>query len=162
MAPPIIFPPDVINARTFPNVFVFPRNRIFDPDNNVVMVAKLFNFKIDSDETRDDHDLFLMNKVAPVLVGNPESGARIVGLASRSGSDFHNLQLSVRRAKNVNTVLTFFLFPNIPPRTLVGGQGEQFAANLGVKDGTEDAQFRAVLVTVLADRTKKTPVRVLP
>jgi hypothetical protein len=52
--------------------------------------------------------------------------------------------------------------PSPPPRTSVGAQGEHFAANLKVKDGTEDSRFRSVLVTVLADRTKNTPVRLLP
>jgi hypothetical protein len=165
----INMPPVTITGNAFPNVFVIPKKRIVDPGKNVLMVAKLFNFEIDRDKTRRDHDLFLGKVVAPLLVANAASGARIVGLASRSGSASHNLDLSRRRARNVETSLKFFLFandlvnpPSGPPRTSVGGQGEQFAANLGVKDGTEDSQFRAVLVTVLADRTKSSFVRLLP
>jgi hypothetical protein len=52
--------------------------------------------------------------------------------------------------------------PGPPARTSVGGQGEHFAAALGVKDGKEDSRFRSVLVTLLADRTKNTPVKLLP
>jgi outer membrane protein OmpA-like peptidoglycan-associated protein len=107
--------------------------------------------------------------VAPLLVANPAAGARIIGLASRSGSIRHNQDLSVRRARNVEISLSLFLFannlvnpPSPPPRTSVGGQGETFAANLNVKDGTEDSRFRSVLVTVLADRTNNSPVRLLP
>jgi hypothetical protein len=169
MEPTINMPPLVITGRRFPNVFVMPRKRIFDPGKNVVMVANLFNFEINDDQPQADHDLFLGSVVAPLLVANSARGARMVGLASRSGSDIHNLRLSARRAKNVETSLSLFLFadglvnpPSPPPRTSVGAQGEHFAANLKVKDGTEDSRFRSVLVTVLADRTKNTPVRLLP
>jgi hypothetical protein len=167
--PTITLPPVIITGRRFPNVFVFPKRRVFDPGNNVLMVANLFNFKIDGDRPQRDHDLFLGSVAAPLLVANPAAGARLVGLASRSGSDRHNLALSLRRARNAETSLSFFILandlvnpPSPPPRTSVGGQGEQFAANLGVKDGTEDSRFRSVLVTILADRTKNSPVRLLP
>jgi hypothetical protein len=167
--PTLTLPPDIIIGRPFPNVFVIPPNRIFDPGNNVLMVANLFNFAIDGDQPRDDHRQFLANTTAPLLAASPSAGARLLGLASRSGSDEHNLLLSARRARNVDTALAFFLAligladpPNVPPRTSVGAQGEQFAANLGVKDGTESARFRSVLVTVVADRTLNTPIRLLP
>jgi hypothetical protein len=48
-----------------------------------------------------------------------------------------------------------------PPHFSVGAKGEQFAANLGVADGTEDARWRSVLVTRLIDRSLYTPVRLL-
>jgi hypothetical protein len=168
MPPPIIMPPLVVTGRRFPNVFVFPRNRIVDPGNNVLLVANLFNFNINSDQTRDDHDIFLGTVVAPLILARRSAGARMVGLASRSGSADHNLRLSLRRARNAQVSLSLFLvFDEIvnpssgPPRTSIGAQGEHFAANLNVKDGNEDARFRSVLVTVLADRTKNTPVRLL-
>ena len=169
MGAPLIMPPLVITGRPFPNVFVFPKSRIFDPGNNVLLVANLFNFKIDGDRPQRDHDLFLAGVVAPLILASPASGARLVGLASRSGSFRHNLALSLRRAKNIELSLSLFLTlgsltssASLTKRTSVGAQGEFFAANLKVKDGTEDARFRAVLVTVLADRTKNTPVRLLP
>jgi outer membrane protein OmpA-like peptidoglycan-associated protein len=162
-------PPITITGRRFPNVFRIPKSRIVDPEGNVLMVANLFNFAINSDQTRPDHDLFLGNVVAPLVVANAAAGARIIGLASRSGSATHNLALSRRRARSVEVSLSLFLFandlvnpPGPPPRTSVGGQGEQFAANLNAKDGSEDSRFRAVLVTVLADRTKNSFVRLLP
>lgn len=65
------------------------------------MVANLFDFGIDKDSPRLDHDLFLGSVVAPLLAANLGAGARIVGLASRSGSDAHNLSLSLRRARNI-------------------------------------------------------------
>ena len=158
-----------VAAGRFPNVFVFPSRRIVDPGGNVLMVANLFNFKIDNDQVLVDHDLFLGTVVAPLLIANPPSGARLIGLASRSGSAEHNLQLSLRRARNIQTSLSLFLFADglVNPsgssaRTSIGAQGEQFAANLNVKDGTEDSRFRSVLVTILRDRDKKSPVRLLP
>lgn len=165
----VVFPPEVITGRRFPNVFVFPRKRIVDPGNNVLLIAKLFNFKIDSDQPLRDHDLFLGIVAAPLMTARRGAGARIIGLASRSGKDLHNLLLSRRRAKNVDVSLSFFLFasdlvnpPSPPARTSTGGQGEHAAEIIGQKDGTEDPQFRAVLLTILVDRTKNTPVRVLP
>jgi outer membrane protein OmpA-like peptidoglycan-associated protein len=151
----------------FPHVFLFPKARIFDPGSNVLMVANLFDFKINDDQTRPDHDLFLGTIVAPLIIANPLSGARLVGLASRSGSAQHNLDLSKRRAKNAEMSLLLFLFASslsagAGSRTSIGGQGEQFAANLNVPDGTEDSRFRSVLVTVLRDRNKNSPVRLLP
>ena len=165
----IEMPPLVITAGRFPNVFVFPRKRISDPGNNVLLAANLFNFAIDSDRPLLDHDRWLAKVAAPLLTGRPAAGARMTGLASRSGSADHNLRLSVRRAKSIEASLSLLLFaselvnpPNPPPRTSVGGQGEHFAAGAGAKDGSEESRFRSVLVTLLADRTRNTPVRLLP
>ena len=164
----IEMPPLEIRAERFPNVFVFPRRRIFDPGKNVLLAANLFNFAVDSDRPLLDHDRWLAQVAAPMLSGKASAGARIVGLASRSGSAAHNQRLSVRRAKSIDTSLALLVFandlvnpPGPPPRTTVGGQGEHFAASVGAKDGSEQGQFRAVLVTLLADRTKNTPVRLL-
>jgi hypothetical protein len=161
-------PPLVITAGKFPNVFVFPRRRIVDPGNNVLLAANLFNFAINSDAPLLDHDRWLAKVAAPLLADRPAAGARLTGLASRSGAADHNLKLSVRRAKNVDASLSLLLFardlvspPSPPPRTSVGGQGEHFAAGVGAKDGSEESRFRSVLVTLLVDRTRNTPVRLL-
>ncbi len=166
---PIGLPPIIINGEKFPNVFVFPRKRISDPGRNVLLAANLFNFAIDSDRPLRDHERWLAKVAAPLLTAQSAAGARIVGLASRTGSDAHNLRLSLRRAKNIGTSLSLLIIandivnpPNPPPRTSVGAQGEHFAASVGEKKGTEDSRFRSVLVTLLADRTKNTPVRLLP
>jgi hypothetical protein len=165
----IEMPPLVITAGKFPNVFVFPRKRIVDPGNNVLLAANLFNFAINSDRPLLDHDRWLAKVATPLLTERPAAGARIVGLASRSGAADHNLRLSRRRAQSIDTSLSLLLFasdlvnpPSPPPRTSVGGQGEHFAASVGAKDGTEESRFRSVLVTLLVDRTKNTPVKLLP
>lgn len=169
MGDPIVMPPLVIGGRAFPNVFTFPKNRIDDPTGNVLLVANLWNFKINDARPRGDHDLWLGQVAARFLTTQPASGARLVGLASRSGSDLYNMKLSMARAENVGISLRLFSFaidflhdPGPVPRISVGAQGEQFARSVGAKDGTEDARWRSVLVTIVADRTKTTPVKLLP
>jgi hypothetical protein len=164
--PTINIPHLFISSRVFPNVFVFPKDRVDDPGKNVLLVANLFNFKIDKDAPLRDHDLWLGLVAAPLLTAFPKAGARLVGLASRSGEAGHNLRLSLRRAKNVSISLALFLAgrdlvkpPSFPPRISVSAQGEGFAAKIEVPDGTESPRFRSVLVTLLVDRNKNTPVR---
>ena len=149
----------------FKNVFVFPRERIDDPSGNVLMVANLAQFGIGSDRLLSDHRAFLRTIVAPMMAAIPTAGARMIGLASRSGSAQFNLQLGLRRAKNAKRELEFHLIPfelmnppGPPPRITVGSQGEFFAARQGVADGKEDGRHRSVLVTVLFDRRIPTEV----
>ncbi|MGE3777459.1 MAG: hypothetical protein AB7F89_09765 [Pirellulaceae bacterium] len=166
MAPVLQMPPIHIGAKAFPNVFVFPPARIEDPGKNVLICANLFNFKVDKDATLRDHDLWLALVAAPLLRTHPKAGVRLIGLASRTGAPGHNLKLSVRRARNASISLSLFLAgdnlihpPAPPPRIVFGGQGEHFAEQLHVPDGTEGPQWRSVLVTILADRAKNTPIR---
>jgi hypothetical protein len=148
------------------HVFIFPRDRIADPSGNVLMVANLWGFGIGSATLLCDHRTFLRTVVAPLMGGISTAGARLIGLASRSGSAQFNLQLGLRRAKNAKRELEFHLIPfelvNPPfgpmPRNTAGSQGENFAARMGVADGKESANHRAVLLTVLFDRRRPTQV----
>jgi outer membrane protein OmpA-like peptidoglycan-associated protein len=156
-------------TRRYPNVFVFPRERIADPCGNVILVANLWNFAVARADLLPDHKEFLRYEVAPWLLADPAAGARCVGLASRSGSDWFNLQLGLQRAKATQAELWQHIAtrdaldpPGPPPRITVGSQGERFAARQGVRDGTEEARHRAVLVTVLRDRKRSCDVRLLP
>jgi outer membrane protein OmpA-like peptidoglycan-associated protein len=166
MPSPIVFPPTP--AADFDNVFVFPPERIVDPLKNVLLVANLWNFAINNAELLPDHEAWLGKVAAKLMIGNSLAGARMIGLASRSGSDAYNLKLGLRRAHSAQTTLSLFLFandlvhpPGLTPRITIGSQGEHFAAAVGEADGTEDARFRSVLVTILADRTKPTIVRLV-
>src|SRR5947209_377269 len=101
---PIVFPPDVIGGRRFPNVKTYSRTDFQDPGNNMLLMAKLFNFDIShrpgqGERQLPDHDRFLALVAAPLLTANPAAGARIIGLASRSGADDYNLRLSKQRAR---------------------------------------------------------------
>lgn len=149
----------------FPHVFVFPRDRIDDPSSNVLLVANMAQFAIGSDRLLADHRAFLRTVVMPMMAAIPTAGARMIGLASRSGNAQFNLQLGLRRAKNAKRELEFHLLPyelmnppGPPPRITVGSQGEFFAARQGVADGKEDGRHRSVLVTVLFDRRRPTEV----
>lgn len=143
----------------FANVFVFPPHRIVDPCNNVLLVANLANFAIGRADLVPDHHSFLARCVAPLLRGNPLAGARLIGLASRSGSDAFNLQLGLQRAKSAAAELSKHAPAN---QISIGSQGERFAQRLGVADGREGAQWRSVLVTVLRNRFLACDVRLLP
>lgn len=147
------------------HVFVFSRDRIDDPSGNVLLVANLWGFGIGSATLLCDHKIFLRSVVRPLMTMFPSAGARMIGLASRSGSAQFNLQLGLRRAKNAQRELEFHLLPfelmnppGPPPRVTVGSQGENFAARAGTADGKEDARHRSVLVTVLRDRRLPTQV----
>src|SRR6516162_7891805 len=168
MPSPVVFDPGPVLDSEFPHVFVFPPQRIFDPQKNVLLVANLWDFAIGKAEALPDHRLWLGKRAARLLTKNKKAGARLIGLASRTGSDEYNFELGMRRAREVETILGLFVFagdlvnpPDPPPRITVGSQGEHFAALEGEANGTEDARFRSVLVTILADRAKPTMVRLL-
>jgi outer membrane protein OmpA-like peptidoglycan-associated protein len=138
---------------------VFPPHRIVDPCGNVVLVANLASFGIGRAELLPGHKAFLRCEVAPVLRSNPLAGARLIGLASRSGSDAFNLQLGLQRALNAQAELV----KHAPAhQTSVGSQGERFAQRIGVADGREGPQWRSVLVTVVRNRFLPCDVRLLP
>lgn len=162
MAPPC-------TRRSYENVFVFPRERIVDPCNNVLLVANLANFGIGRADLLPGHKRFLACEAAPLLIADPAAGARLIGLASRSGNDWYNLQLGLERARNARVELARHIAipdlinpPGPPERITIGSQGERFAARLGVADGRESGNHRAVLVTVLRDRRRACDVRLLP
>jgi hypothetical protein len=154
-------------------VFVFPPERIVDPQKNVLLVANLWNFAINHAEIQPDHFLWLGAVAAKRLIASETAGARMIGLASPTGSDDYNLQLGLRRAQSAEASLALFLIgndlvhpPSTPqlaatPRITVGSQGDAFAENHGAQIGTEDARWRSVLITILADRTRPTNVRLL-
>jgi hypothetical protein len=61
--------------------------------------GSLWNFDIDGIELKKDHKDLLFHKVFPLLQGG--GSAAILGLASLTGSEEHDLELSVRRAEAV-------------------------------------------------------------
>jgi outer membrane protein OmpA-like peptidoglycan-associated protein len=158
--------PQIPLTARFSDVFVFPRKQIEDPGNNVVIAARLFNFDVAKAVLRPGHSVFLRQVAVTILRPRTATGAVVTGIASTTGQDAFNLRLSRLRAHNVAQDLGLFLvFNNItdppkpPPRIRVLAQGEHYAQAQGEADGHENAQFRAVLVTVLADRTKSSRVR---
>jgi hypothetical protein len=167
--PTVVVPPIVTGSRKFDHVFVFPPERISDPCKNVLLVANMWNFAIGKADLLPDHKAFLALEVATRLIADPAAGARLVGLASRSGSDWFNLQLGKKRAENAKAELSAHIRmfdilnpPGPPERITTGSQGERFAERRGVADGNEEARFRSVLVTVLRARRRPCTVQLLP
>src|SRR5262245_44611007 len=86
--------------------------------------ALIFNFDIKGDQLKDEHKKWLDENIVPLL-GNLNLNFTIRGLASRSGSDFYNKQLSERRRDSVNKYL---LSKGAMPSQLQGiGAGESDA-----------------------------------
>lgn len=100
---------------------------------------------------------WLNQKVVPLL--RRGGSVSIIGLASRSGSEGFNRRLSEKRADAVRQHLEkqakqCFQY------AYFGGEGESVAAHAGQADGTEDGQYRAVVV--LAHTKPEPPKPKLP
>src|SRR5262245_8361996 len=115
-------------------------------ETTMTLRASLFNFDVDGDTPKPEHDQFLVDNVVPLLE-IPGVVVRLRGEASRSGSDAHNLALSQRRVDKVMA----FLRRRGPATVQVDRQavGEADAAAAGQADRTEDEAFRAVIVSVV-------------
>jgi hypothetical protein len=77
-------------------------------DNGQVVNAdvRLFNFDIDvAEPLKSEHLEFLRHQVVPAIQANPRASIVLVGSASRSGPEAHNLGLSRRRAEEVQKAL---------------------------------------------------------
>jgi len=118
--------------------------------------ALLFAFDIGEASLKPKHKEWLDTNVVPFL----KSATRIAlsGTASRSGSDKFNQALSQRRVKSVKDYL---VGKGAKATTIAeAASGEQPAAAAGQKDGTEDAKFRAVEVSLEAKAALVVKVKV--
>lgn len=113
----------------------------------IVTIARLQYFDINEAKLKEDHKRWLLGNVIPKIRGN--GSISLVGLASRSGRATTNDALSKRRAEAVKNFLEETLMMNFP-FDMVDGIGESYAASMGQVDGTEDGQFRGVVVYVHA------------
>jgi hypothetical protein len=124
-------------------------------DATTELAASLFNFDVDGDTPKPEHEKFLFENVVPFFL-TPGVKIRLRGEASRSGSAAHNQALSQRR---IDKVLAF-----LKRNGMLAAQfdrlatGESDAAATGQADGTEDERFRAVIVTVV-NPLGRSPVR---
>jgi len=69
-----------------------------------MLKAVLYNFDVDGDAVKLEHQVFLRTKVAPLLQGDL-GHIWMQGSASKSGSNSHNMALSRRRVNNIAAVL---------------------------------------------------------
>jgi hypothetical protein len=107
--------------------------------------AVLYNFDIDGDILKPQHQAWLREHVAPQL-GDPNLKIELRGEASNTASDAHNLDLSRRR---IGQVLNF-LHANGPvfADVSVSATGDADAQGRGEAKGVEDELLRAVIVKV--------------
>jgi hypothetical protein len=114
----------------------------------------LYNFDINGDQLKAEHEIFLRKEVVPVLQRG--GSVSLVGLASRSGADSHNLALSERRAHNTLAYLRKAV-PGAFAAREVTGFGESKAEQEGYRDGSEDERFRSVIVFTSSAPTPPDP-----
>ncbi len=106
----------------------------------------LFNYDIEGEKLKPEHERWLEANVMPLL-GSPLMSVRIRGLASRSGSAAYNQGLSDRRVKGVRD---FLVRKGAKLSQVTGvGVGEDDASLAGQIDGNEDEKFRGVVVTAV-------------
>jgi len=104
--------------------------------------ALLYNFDIDGDSIKSEHQSFLASQIVPLLQNN-RGRCWMQGQASRTGSDAHNLALSQRRVRNAASVLT--------QRNIAATQirSDAVGESLAFDGPTEDERDRAVALVVL-------------
>lgn len=111
-----------------------------------IVEGKLYGFAVNSVELKEQHIRWLDEFVVPIL----EDGGSVslVGEASRTGSASYNKLLSQRRAQKVLEHLQLQQRTAFSRYDLgsVSAVGELAAKKAGLRDGTEDAFYRAVLV----------------
>jgi hypothetical protein len=66
--------------------------------------ALLYNFDVDGDAVKQEHRVFIQNKVVPLLEGD-RGHIWMQGSASRSGTNAYNMELSRKRVKNIAAIL---------------------------------------------------------
>jgi hypothetical protein len=112
--------------------------------------ALLYNFDVGRTDIKPEHTTWIMTTVVP-FAKRQNFKIGTVGMASRTGSEKLNLELSKNRAQ---AVLKQIWFHN--PGKMLGiaevYAGEKAAEILGYKDNVEDDKFRGVLVNVTEEK----------
>lgn len=93
-----------------------------------------------------------LQNLATSLKNNPETNIMIIGHTDDTGSDSHNMDLSVRRAESVKSYLTVANVPSSRLTTSGKGESEPIADNTTV-DGR--SQNRRVEIVIIANEKMK-------
>lgn len=121
------------------------------------VTALLFNFDIDQDFLKPEHQNWLRGKVVDII---KQGGSLwLAGITSRSGPDDWNQSLSRRRADALTNFLriqTLWPFRGFKV-AWDAAWGESFAKYAGVKDDTEDEFYRGVLLSAWTQPTPPPP-----
>jgi hypothetical protein len=129
-------------------------NDNLDKTPRAALTGLLFNFDVEGDTVKAEHESWLVANVIPLLACDQAVGS-LKGLASRSGSASYNLQLSQKRVENVKKLLA--ARGASPAKLNALWVGEEAAALAGDVDGTEDERYRAVGVSVQLPPRPSTP-----
>ncbi len=108
-------------------------------------LARLFNFDIAQDRLKPEHQAWLKKNVIGLLRNG--GSLWIMGLTSTTGSESFNISLSQKRAGSVVAFLRGELSKDFSVK-LEAGLGEMAARIAGLRDNTEDANWRAVVLGV--------------
>ena len=121
------------------------------------MVALLYNFDVDSSTLKPQHTDWLAKSLKPYFSSNKHRGT-IVGLASRTGRNDHNMRLSRARAHAVEAAV-LRLDPSAPRihTYVTAALGEEMARVSGQADNTEDGRWRGVMLKI-GDRKPWKPI----
>ena len=109
------------------------------------IAAKLFNFEVGKFAIKPEHSNWLMSVVVPKL--RDGGSLTIIGLASRTGSDDFNMQLSQNRLRAVIDLLRQQV-PKDFKVALEVAKGERAAMYAGEMDGVENESWRGVIISV--------------
>lgn len=130
----------------------------------------LYNFDIGSSGVKFEHLMALLQNVVPLLDNG--GSVTIVGMASYTGQEKVNVELSKRRAQaTLSALCRLVAEKGKSAKVKVGiSQGWANAVASGERYGTEDSRFRSVLVTAWAlpdppkvpDLTKIMPLPDMP
>jgi len=105
----------------------------------------LFDFDIDGAIVKSAHMSLLREKFATQL--NNGGGVTIIGNASRTGAEGHNMFLSTSRAKSVLSYLQQVSSAKSFPVSIFKGVGTQTARNQGQAANSENPYYRSVYVS---------------
>ena len=109
------------------------------------IAAKLFNFEVGKFAIKPEHSNWLISVVVPKL--RDGGSLTIIGLASRTGSDDFNMQLSQNRLRAAIDLLRQQV-PNNFKVALEVAKGERAAMYAGETDGVENESWRGVIISV--------------
>lgn len=121
-----------------------------------MLKAQLYNFDVDGDTVKPEHQAFVRDKVVPLLE-NDLGHVWMQGSASRSGSNAYNMDLSKRRVRNLATLMKA---GGVLDRQMqLDAIGEEQAQSHPVEDETDRA---VALVVIPVAKESPPPARKIP
>jgi hypothetical protein len=122
------------------------KKEIITKSNEVEVEIRLFNFDVDGNGLKPLHEEVLKKQVVASLMFNPHARVKqIIGSASESGAEEHNVRLSGQRAFNAREALVKTAGVN-PAQ--VTDQTDGVGSSLATHGSKENPRDRAVILTL--------------